>query len=263
MEWVARLSEQELQIIIDNIKDGSLRHPFAEIGLSRIFGPETGRTAHIGLSDLAAKNFNPEQIVDVLKLIQKDRIKRSTIHALDHLDLVWTGPETNGVTNRDTKVVVQELFRNAKQSVLIAGFAVYQGKEVFKSLADAMEKNQDLTVDMYLNIHRKYGDTTCPDDLVKRFTDDFKRRQWSGSRLPNVYYDPRSISLDPNTKAVLHAKCIVVDKEISFVTSANFTEAAQERNIEAGILVRLPSFSEKLYMHFAALSSTGILKKVF
>ena len=51
----------------------------------------------------------------------------------------------------------------------------------------------------------------------------------------------------------LHAKCVVVDRSTALVTSANFTEAAQHRNIEAGLLIRhqgiqrrFPALSERL-----------------
>jgi phosphatidylserine/phosphatidylglycerophosphate/cardiolipin synthase-like enzyme len=37
---------------------------------------------------------------------------------------------------------------------------------------------------------------------------------------------------------VLHAKGVVADDEVVFVTSANLTEAALDRNIEVGLLVR-------------------------
>ena len=54
----------------------------------------------------------------------------------DLVDLVTTGPETGGVANRSTAVVVSELFRGAEHSVLVAGYAVYQGQRVFQALGE-------------------------------------------------------------------------------------------------------------------------------
>ena len=51
----------------------------------------------------------------------------------------------------------------------------------------------------------------------------------------------------------MHAKCIVIDGREAFVTSANFTEAAQERNIELGLLVKSPPIAEQIENHFTAL----------
>jgi phosphatidylserine/phosphatidylglycerophosphate/cardiolipin synthase-like enzyme len=262
MQWISRLSAHELQIIIDGIEDRSLRAPFTELGVARLFGPETGREVCLGLNELVKERMTEEQVASVLRLVQGDRRSRALTEISDQIDLVWTGPETAGTINRDTKVVVQELFRQARHSVLIAGFAIYQGKEVFRTLANSMDANPDLKVDMYLNVQRPYRDTTRAEDLIKRFAEDFVRNQWNGQRCPNIYFDPRSIDLGELKKSALHAKCIVVDREISFVTSANFTEAAQERNIEAGVLVKLPGFSQKLQDHFEALRNGNVLKKI-
>ena len=57
-----------------------------------------------------------------------------------------------------------------------------------------------------------------------------------------MFYDPRS--LDPSGPiGVLHAKAVVVDDEAVFITSANFTEAALDRNIELGVLIRDRAFA--------------------
>jgi hypothetical protein len=46
------------------------------------------------------------------------------------------------------------------------------------------------------------------------------------------------------------------------LTSANFTEAAQTRNIEAGALVRCARFAARLAGHFEALAEAGALKRL-
>ena len=63
-------------------------------------------------------------------------------------------------------------------------------------------------------------------------------------------------------RAALHAKCIVVACSEAFVTSANFTEAAQDRNIEAGVLVRIPSFARSLVEQFENLVNSGHIRRV-
>ncbi len=57
----------------------------------------------------------------------------------------------------------------------------------------------------------------------------------------------------------MHAKCIVVDARDLFISSANFTEAAQNRNIEVGILVRSTSLAQNLARHFDALVAERLL----
>jgi phosphatidylserine/phosphatidylglycerophosphate/cardiolipin synthase-like enzyme len=53
---------------------------------------------------------------------------------------------------------------------------------------------------------------------------------------------------------------VVVDRSIALVTSANFTEAAQHRNIEAGLLIRHPGTVDRIVMYFEGLIACGHLK---
>ena len=78
--------------------------------------------------------------------------------------------------------------------------------------------------------------------------------------MPEVYYDPRALEMDKTKKSSLHAKCVVVDSASAFVSSANFTEAAQIRNIEVGVLIKSSHFATKLERHFKALADAGVLK---
>ena len=72
------------------------------------------------------------------------------------------------------------------------------------------------------------------------------------SSRPAVYYDPRSLELDGPT-GVLHAKAVVVDDEAVFITSANLTEAALDRNIEMGLVVRDRSLALNVSKQFRGL----------
>ncbi len=73
-----------------------------------------------------------------------------------------------------------------------------------------------------------------------------------------MYYDPRSLDLD-GPAGVLHAKAVVVDDEAVFVTSANLTEAALDRNIEVGLLVRDRALAATVSSHFRGLIDRGLL----
>ena len=60
----------------------------------------------------------------------------------------------------------------------------------------------------------------------------------------------------------MHAKCVVIDGQEGFVTSANFTEAAQERNIELGLLVGSQSIAHQIEEHFISLIQNGFLERL-
>jgi phosphatidylserine/phosphatidylglycerophosphate/cardiolipin synthase-like enzyme len=113
---------------------------------------------------------------------------------------------------------------------------------------------------MFLDVQRGPGDTSTAAEVVHRFAHRFKTQQWPPDRpLPQVFYDPRSLDMAADKRACLHAKCIVVDGESVFISSANFTEAAQERNIEVGLLARSRSLAERLVLHFDTLRAANLL----
>jgi phosphatidylserine/phosphatidylglycerophosphate/cardiolipin synthase-like enzyme len=148
-----------------------------------------------------------------------------------------------------------------KEHVLVAGYAVHQAREVFRGLAERMAEIPGLRVQMFLDVQRRHGDTTKDSEILREFAQRFKNKEWpGGDRVPEVYYDPRALQVNTTKKASLHAKCIVVDRRVAFVSSANFTEAAQVRNIEAGVLIQSSHFASKLARHFVSLAEAGLLK---
>jgi len=44
----------------------------------------------------------------------------------------------------------------------------------------------------------------------------------------------------------LHAKCLVIDHDYTLITSANFTDRGQTRNIEAGVAIADRAFATSL-----------------
>lgn len=117
------------------------------------------------------------------------------------------------------------------------------------------------SITLLLNIQRKRGDTTAAEQLVRRFTDRFWATDWPGSSRPSVCYDPRALELE-GPAGVLHAKALVVDNESVFVTSANLTEGALDRNIEVGLLVRDRALAASVSSHFRRLIDAELLHRL-
>jgi phosphatidylserine/phosphatidylglycerophosphate/cardiolipin synthase-like enzyme len=172
-------------------------------------------------------------------------------------DLVWSGPEVAGLHARDTRRVYEELVAGAERSLWISAYTYYDGPKAFESLAHRMDQTPGLEVTLLLNIQRRYDDPTSSDDLVQRFAERLWKG-WPGDRHPDVFYDPRSLELD-GPHSVLHAKAIVADERAAFITSANLTEAAFDRNIEVGVLARDHTLAASLAKHFRVLIDRQLL----
>ena len=255
-----RLGTADLAQLGDALRAGRLAPPFSPALVGRYVAENWVEAVAAELRDEVAAGGSPATIARSIDLLHQDRKHRPI--ADDLIDLVWTGPEVAGIVNRDTSVVVRELFRSARHSVLIAGYAVHQGPVIFKNLAERMDSDLDLDVVMFLDIQKSYQDTSTPAELERRFAERFIGKQWPGRRLPQIYYDPRSLDLDPSKRSSLHAKCVIVDCEKAFVSSANFTEAAQTRNIEVGLLVKNSLIAQQLDSHFRSLAAAQIVKAV-
>lgn len=258
MSAFSRLSDNDLSTLAAALRSGRLARPFDVAQLQRLLDHDLSTRTLEALEKYQEEAFSEAQLAAMLDLLIADRKQRK--YADDVIDLVVTGPTGPGIANRDTKVVVRELFANAKRSVLVAGYAIYQGRAVFKALADRMMEVPELEVKMFLDIPRKVGEESNTTLLVHQFAHQFKNIQWPPDRpLPKVFYDPRSLEQLSRKKSALHAKCIVIDDEQLFVSSANFTEAAQHRNIEVGLLIRSHLIAKKLSEHFNSLVTNSKL----
>lgn len=246
------LAPTELNALAASIRSGRVTLPCSAHSLQRIVGTADGDSILKRLGDLASLGMSAEAMCACLELVAQSVASRRPLE--DLVDLVTTGPEAGGVANRSTAVVVSDLFRNAERSVLVAGYAIYQGQKVFRSLAERMDQRADLQVRMFLDVPRTHGDTSSASVQIARFVHTFKTTQWpNGTPLPSVYCCEQILENQAGKPGSLHAKCLVVDNDQAFVSSANFTDAAQNRNIEVGLLVRSAALSERLSRFFDAL----------
>jgi len=236
------------------LESGLLSAPYSATGVGSTLGlPEVGPPLLNALAEFERLGISAAAAGAWIRSLQsvEARTRRP--------EIVWSGPEVPGVHARDTRRVYEELLGTARQSIWASTYAFFDGPKAFDVLARRMDAAPELHATLLLNVQRKRGDTTASDHLVRRFADRFWNTDWPGSRRPRVYYDPRS--LDPDgPSGVLHAKAVVADDEIVFLTSANLTEAALDRNIELGLLVRDPALAVSVSRHFQVLIDRAVLR---
>lgn len=242
------------------LRAGRLAAPFSRSTLAGLVPEDDVGPALLALRALASDGLSERHLAVMLELLAEERAARQDV--ADRVELVLSPPELDGVDARDTSVVVGDLFRRATRSVQIVSFAIDAGEKaraLFGGLAARMDAEPGLSVRLYLNIHRKHLDETPSAALTRAFVRHFRDQVWPGARLPELYYDPRSLALDGGKRAVLHAKGVVVDERWLLLTSANLTEAAQERNIEAGVLLDDPPTALRLKRQLDGLVASGRL----
>jgi hypothetical protein len=256
LESLHRLPTRSLRSLASSLSGGLLSAGITRYGIQQIAGADASGVEG-DLQHLVAAGMTPQQMAIAVEGIAhaRDSIPDST----RLFDLVLSGPDVPGVPTADTAAVVHTLIAQARNEVLLVGYAIHNGRRLFAPLANRMNEVPTLRVTFCIDISRTYGEATNEADIVKRFAVDFRTKHWPWSNLPRVFYDPRALGASGKQRASLHAKCIVVDREVALVTSANFTEAAQQRNIEAGVLVRHHDMVNRIADYFQGLISSAQL----
>jgi hypothetical protein len=176
-------------------------------------------------------------------------------------ELVWTGPEGQGATARDTAIVLRELFESARDHVILAGYSFTHARSVLAPLHATM-KTHDVRATFFVDITQPKVATDPPERHAEEALADFLKDNWPfGPPYPALYYDKRAI-VPPPPWSILHAKCVVVDGERAFVSSANFTMQGQERNIEVGVLLCDPRTAAHLARQWMSLIEAKLVAEV-
>lgn len=251
-----KLPTPSLRSLAASLREGPLSSGITMYTLQQIAGAEASELKAC-LESLKQDGMTPAQIALLIEAIIKAR--GSTPAPASLFELVLSGPDVPGIPTADTAALTHTLLEEATTEVMLVSYAVHNGNRLFERLASKVVAKPSLRVRFILDIPRKYTDTSTSNEIVRRFAKEFREKQWPWQPLPELFYDPRSLSEDWEQRSSLHAKCVIVDRRVALVTSANFTEAARHRNIEAGVVVRYKPFVEQLVGYFEGLRSSGQL----
>lgn len=251
----SRPSSRELLALVGLIEDQRVAWPLTIQSVRSVGLPHDSAAANILIEMLEVGSSRAGAALSLRHLAKAyDTAARPPM-------LVASGSRPGSGT-RDTAVVTDELFKTFERELLVAGFAVHQGDQIFATLAQRYDIERDLKVVLCLNVGRRDGETSAADAILAQFAKRLRDEEWPGKRMPAVYYDPRGLADDYRARAVLHAKCVIADRRRSLITSANFTLAAQEKNIEVGALIEDPEFGMSTVQHFEKLISDRSLLRL-
>lgn len=239
-------SAATLRTLSQALRAGRLLPPISKLAIRRV-APAFDNEAADELVRLASEGMVPSHAALLLEAYADLAESRLSTDA----ELVWTGPETAVARSRDTAIVLAELFASASRSILVSTFVVHEPERVFGALAHRMAEVPSLQVKVFANVARGQRDTRHESEILREFATNL-RKTWPGAVRPFLYYDPRALSTAPD-RANWHAKVVIIDEQAAFVTSANFTAWAQERNVEAGVVIRNEAFARQLCQQFESL----------
>lgn len=256
------LSRPVLMHLADDLRLGRLTPPFQTLHLVNYAPADCLDAIAQSLADFDRLGMTPAHIAQLLTLLGEEKLRNQRDR--DQTQLVWTGYELASAECRDTAVVVRELIEAARSHVWLASFAIdsaHKAPKVFRTLADCMDRQPALQVRMFLNLHRPQSPYQAH-RVVRDFAQTFRQQLWPGQRLPEVFYYPPSLDSEGGARSCLHAKCLIVDDLRLLVTSANFTEAAQERNLEAGVVMTDAIAAKAMRRQFEGMIAQKVLERI-
>lgn len=225
---LSTVSTAALKRLLDAVRTGRLADPIDELGLAAL-GLEAASQL-IGVSRAT--------LGEVIETVLLERAAK-----VEPTQLVWTGPDGKGSASRDTAVVLQDLFRRAQRCVVIAGFRFDHGATLLRELHAAV-KDRSVTAQLFIDA-----------EGAETFVDD----HWPfGPPFPELF----AFRPTEGVFASLHAKCVVVDSRHLLITSANFTDRGQTRNIEAGVLLDDAHLAAELEGQLRAAFASGAFERL-
>jgi phosphatidylserine/phosphatidylglycerophosphate/cardiolipin synthase-like enzyme len=261
------VATSELAAVAQSLESGALTAPVTAVALAR-----APRSA--GASLAAALDGLP---LDAALRVLEVALAERAAHVPPKLDLVWTGDDPSASQARHGRVLLPELFRSAREHVLVAGYSFDRPEELFAPLAERM-RDHGVTVQLFVDIgqleerlrqtarreRRSWSALAMPlsrastaEARGRAVVDLFFQLMWPANERPRVFFDPRTAERRPTIS--LHAKCVVVDHQRTLITSANFTERGQRRNLEAGVAIEDRAFALALERQWANLVEAGVV----
>ena len=167
----------------------------------------------------------------------------------NRVEIAWTGRATDVVPLRRVDQVMYEILESATTELLMVTYAAYRAERALHALQAATTRGVSVTI--VLELAEKDGGT-LPFDGVESIRE----------RVPqaNIYYWPRERRPQNSARShgKMHVKCLVADRRVAFVSSANLTDNALDLNMELGLLA-YGEVPRQLSEHFEQLIIRGEL----
>ncbi|WP_043320053.1 DISARM system phospholipase D-like protein DrmC [Microbulbifer sp. HZ11] len=165
------------------------------------------------------------------------------------VELIWTGPKTPLMATRRTEQALLEVIDFAKSSLFLTSFVAYKVPSIVLAIEHAIQRG--VKVSILLESSDQHGGTITIDAIGEM------RKHLPGV---NLYY--WAIKENEFEGAKVHAKVAVADGVKCFISSANLTGHAMEKNMEAGVIVDGGSTPKHLHRHLNALVETNVIEIV-
>lgn len=154
---------------------------------------------------------------------------------------VWSGPTFDGDGDHTTSAL-SHIIDEATEDIFASTYSATAGSAFVEALWRAVARNVKTT----LLVDSKVNDGATVAMLKSKLEG---ATFWAFVPADGGY-------------GLQHSKVVIVDSRLAFVTSANFSDAAADRNLEAGVVIRDADVASKMRQRFSKLRAAGRLTEV-
>lgn len=220
------------------------RHRTRERALTELAAPGAGEAVERLYDAMAVESVPPAEAGAYVR-----GFVAATVRARDRVRVrtVWSGPSTAAVPVRATAQVLVEVIDEAREELLAMTYAARPYPALTRALTEASARGvrTHVVVETLAGAHGLLSGREPAD----AFASVPGLRLWHWAREPAEHGHSR-----------LHAKLAVADRRTLLLGSANLTESAARRNIEAGVLVSGGEAPRRVAEHIVGLQRLGVLK---
>ena len=169
------------------------------------------------------------------------------VEAESETELVWTGPSSELVATRKTEQALLQVINAARAKLFLTSFVAYDVESIVAALTNAADRGVALS--MLLESSDRHGGGVSIDGIARM------REALPSARV--YFWKEKG---DEFAGGKVHAKVAVCDERLCFISSANLTGHAMEKNMEAGVLIRGGALPRILHRHLEALVTVRIVQ---
>ncbi|SMF06442.1 Phosphatidylserine/phosphatidylglycerophosphate/cardiolipin synthases and related enzymes [Alteromonadaceae bacterium Bs31] len=245
VELASNVSPERLEVIAEDVSSIAL-NDFSALSSRNMNTPAVRQLIQKLCDALECSKVSAPELAGMLRGASYAYIKaRDEVAA----ELIWSGPRTPIVSTRRTEQALLEVIDSAESQLFIVSFVIYKVPLIFNAIEAALRRK--VSVSMLLESSNQHGGSISVDVIGKIKVD-----------LPGVSLYWWNEKMDDLIDARVHAKVVVADRSKSFISSANLTGHAMNKNMEAGVLITGGMVPATLQDQLEALITTGVVKLV-
>lgn len=242
-ELAILLPPSKIEAIASRLRDDL--PPGREQDLQQVVGTPTARAALASLIGAWRTTKSSGELVAGMLMgaaHARERTQRDCA-----VELVWTGPMTPFVAPRRTEQVLLDVIQQATKELFIVSFVAYDVSSVIAAINAAALRGVEVRILVEASLTQGGSLLADPVAMMRSAVPLAKLYAWTDR--PH-----------PFTNGRVHAKVAVADDTTAFLTSANLTGHALEKNMEAGVLIVGGHIPSRLRDHLHALIETKVLR---